>query len=202
MHIIDISSDIFRTEIYKDDPSPVLERQFDVEKRDAYTLSTLFMGLHTGTHVDAPSHYFEEGKKVNDLPLAMFIGECRVLEVPKQLITGADVDRYFPLKCPKRLLLKTNGQGGFDVSGAQELARRGVELIGIDSLSIAHHEDEEGGHKAFLRHDIAILENLQLEEVKQGDYFLIALPLKLDGVEASPVRAVLITDHIFWSGRR
>ena len=87
-------------------------------------------------------------------------------------------------------------------NAAEEIAFSGVKLIGTDAMSVGTHGAQVGPHVALLRENVAILENLELEHVKPGKYFLLAQPLKIGGAEAAPARAVLLADYIFWSGSK
>lgn len=201
MKIIDISREFFSCDIYPGDPEPRAERLASVGKDGDCNISAVHACTHTGTHADAPLHFLDGGTPIDGMPLDAFIGPCTVLEVPKGVITGEYVDRFFPKKC-KRLLIKGGGRAFFMDSSAEELASRGLLLIGTDSLSVGCKGNETAPHKAFLQGGTAILENLNLTDVKSGEYFLFAPPVLYDGLEAAPVRAVLIEDYIFWSGSK
>ena len=99
----------------------------------------------------------------------------------------------------ERLLLRSGGTAYFDKTGAEEAAYLGFKLIGTDSMSIGGSEDQTSPHRALLGDGVAVLENLNLNNVKPGRYFLIAPPVKIAGVDAAPVRAVLISGYMFWS---
>lgn len=198
MKIIDISKKFFSCDIYPGDPEPKKEFVSRIEDGAGCNLSTVFACVHTGTHVDAPLHFVTGGDEIDDLPLEPFIGECSVIEVPAGVITGEYVDAHFPKKC-ERLLIKGEGKAYFMDSSAQELAERGLLLIGTDSLSVGTQGDQVAPHRAFLQNGVAVLEGLDLSGVKPGNYFLFAAPVNYDGLEAAPARAVLIDDYIFWS---
>ena len=155
--------------------------------------------LHIGTHADAPLHFVQTGKSINQLPLDAFIGECQVIEVGEGRITGEYVNKFFP-RTQKRILIKSSGKAFFDKTGAEEAAFLGISLIGTDADSIGQvGGDETGPHRAFMDENVAILERLDLSGVQPGKYILVAQPLKIQGVEASPVRACLLDGYIFWS---
>ncbi len=201
MQIIDISRDITRCEIYPGDPDVKLEVVSTLAGGDNCNLSAIYTGLHNGTHADAPLHFIDGGDSIDKADLSAYIGECHVVEVPEGPVTGEYVNEYFPSDA-KRILVKGNGKAWFMESAAEELVFSGVRLIGTDSLSVGTHGCQTGPHVAFLREKAAILENLNLENVKPGKYFLLAQPLKIGGAEAAPVRAVLLADFIFWSGSK
>ncbi len=196
--IIDITKDLITTPVYPGDPEPELSVFSAIAGGDACNMARLTTTLHCGTHADAPLHFISGGAPINAAAPDRFIGECEVIEVPPGRITGETVDRLFPRR-PKRLLLKSNGLAYFEKTGAEEAAYYGYQLIGTDANSIGGAEDQTGPHRAILGENIAVLENLDLSQVKPGKYFLIAAPVKIRGVEAAPVRALLIDGHIFWS---
>ena len=196
--IIDITKDLVTTTPYPGDPAPELSVFSAIGSGDACNMARLTTTLHAGTHADAPLHFLQNGAPINAVAPERFIGECVVLEVSPGRITGEVVDRTFPSRC-ERLLLKSGGKAFFERTGAEEAAYLGYRLIGTDSNSIGSEEDQIRPHRAILGAGIAVLENLDLSGVKPGKYFLIAAPVKINGVEAAPVRALLIDGHIFWS---
>ena len=198
MELIDISRKFFQSDVYPGDPKPEAEILAEIGEISDCNLTAVHACSHTATHADAPLHFVDGGKTIDELPLKPYIGPCRVIEVPDGVITGDYVDRCFPKKC-ERLLIKGGGKAFFMDSSAQELAERGLLLIGTDSLSVGCKGNQAGPHKAFLLGGVAILEGLDLSGVEPGEYFLVAPPVCYDGLEGAPVRAVLIADHIFWS---
>ncbi len=201
MKLIDISRKFFSCEIYPGDPEPIAEQVCEIGEKSDCNLSAVHACVHTGTHADAPLHFIPNGESVEELPLEPFVGPCTVIEVPKGVITGDYVDRFFPKSC-QRLLIKGDGKAFFMDSSAEELVERGIKLIGTDSLSVGCKGNQTAPHKAFLQNGVAVLEGLDLSEVKPGNYFLFAPPVLYDGLEGAPVRAVLIEDYIFWSRKQ
>lgn len=200
MKIIDISRKFFSCDVYPGDPGPKAERLACIGEGGDCNITAVHASAHTGTHADAPLHFLSGGAAIDGMELDAFIGPCTVLQVPGGVITGEYVDKHFPKKC-KRLLIKGGGRAFFMDSSAEELSGRGLMLIGTDSLSVGCAGNETAPHKAFMQGGTAILEGLDLSEVKPGEYFLFAPPVLYDGLEAAPVRAVLISDYIFWSGK-
>ena len=198
MKIIDISRKFFSCDVYPGDPEPKAEQILSVKNGDGCNLSAVYSGVHTGTHVDAPLHFIDGGDSIEKLPLDAFVGPCRVISVPQGVITGDYVDRHFPDHC-ERLIIKGNGRAFFMDSAAEEAVRRGLKLIGTDSLSVGCKGNQVAPHKAFLGAGVAVLEGLDLSEVSPGEYFLFSAPIAFDGLEGAPARAVLIEDYIFWS---
>lgn len=196
--IIDITKDLIKTEPYPGDPEPRLSVFSALAKGDGCNMARLDTTLHCGTHADAPLHFINGGDTINEVPLDKFVGECRVIEVDTDRITGDYVDKFFP-KGEKRILIKSGGRAYFDKTGAEEAAYYGYCLVGTDSMSVGSSEDQSGPHKALLSEGVAVLENLDLSQVKPGKYFISAFPVKISGVEAAPVRAVLLDGYVFWS---
>jgi arylformamidase len=166
-------------------------------------VSALTLSPHTGAHADAPLHYDAEGAAIGALDLAPFLGRCRVIHA----IGCGPLVRWEHLAhalagLPERVLVRTYPQAPLDRFDAdlaafapdtvERLARLGVRLIGIDTASIDPADSKLlPSHQVIRRLGLRVLENLLLDDVAEGDYELIALPLKLSTADASPVRAVL-----------
>ena len=158
---------------------------------------------HSGSHADAPLHYDPQGLAMDAVALDTYIGPCLLLDVrhARGLVEPADIEAQLPAKV-ERVLLRTYAQfphqqwhSDFVAIAAatiELLASRGARLIGIDSPSIDPEQSKTlDAHHAVRRHGMAILEGLVLDDVPAGHYELIAPPLKLSGLDASPVRALL-----------
>lgn len=200
MRIIDISAGVIGAELYPGDPAPRVEALRSMSEGYECNVSALNFCVHTGTHADAPLHFLEDGAAIDDISPEAFVGPCRVIELRPGPITGENVNNLFPRDCD-RLLIKSGGKAWFMDSAAQEAAAMGYTLIGTDALSVGTKGSQTEPHRALLSSGIAILENLRLDCVEPGAYFLIAPPIKLDGLEAAPVRALLIPDIFAWGGR-
>ena len=200
MKIIDITKGIFTADVYPGDPEPSKTNFQSIENGDGCNLNGFFACCHAGTHADAPLHFVEGGKTIDEMSLAPFIGPCKVIDLPEGPITGEYVENNFPKGC-RRLLLKSEGKAYFLAPGAQAAADAGYLLIGTDALSVGTSGNQIAPHKAFLRREIALLEGLDLTDVKTGNYFLMAQPIKLEGLEAAPVRAVLIKGDFNWNSK-
>lgn len=165
-------------------------------------VSAITLSPHTGSHADAPLHYDAAGASIGEVPLDPYLGPCRVIHAIDvgALIEPRHVEHALH-DAPPRVLVRTyrHSPAGWDSqftafapSTIERLAARGVRLIGIDTPSIDPEQSKTlDSHQVVRRHGIAILESLVLDDVPAGDYELIALPLKLHGLDASPVRAVL-----------
>ena len=192
MKVIDISRELFSTPVYPGDPVPRRELVRRMELGDSYNLSGFYTGCHSATHVGAPRHFIDDGKTVDEMELSRFVGRCTVVAA-QGIVTGADIDRIMPY-CEKMLLFKGEGEAFLSTSAAFALASAGVTLVGTDAWSIGAPHAEEGPHVELLSAEIPILEGLDLSQVEEGTYTLLAFPLFLKGAEASPVRAVLLDE--------
>jgi arylformamidase len=176
----------------------------DLARGDSVTLSTLHATAHLGAHADAPCHYMTSGAGIDRRIVDFYLGRCQVMRVrlPRgSLIGPADLPGQI---VAERVLLAT---GTFpdptqfnrdfvalEPSLVDDLHVRGVRLVGVDTPSVDPFDSKDlPAHQAFFRHDMAILEGLVLDDVCEGLYELIALPLRLEGFDASPVRAILRT---------
>ncbi len=201
--IIDIS-----IKLHEDMPIYPGNQGFEVEHGESGTsyISTLKFGSHTGTHMDAPAHAFEDGDGVNEVKLQRCIGECKVLDMTHiEFGSGIEIKdlKGKHIDTGDRILFKTqNSKRGDDdfykdfiyleSEAAEFLASRDPALVGIDYLSIKKKgRNDNAAHTAFLSKGIPILEGLDLSKVQPGAYNLIAMPLKMENLDGSPVRAVL-----------
>lgn len=165
-------------------------------------VSKITLSTHTGAHCDAPSHYDVAGKAIDEVDLATYIGPCRVIHcLGVAQVLPEHVAPYLQA-IPARVLLRTYAQApqmrwdaGFaSIAPAtiDLLAQNGVKLVGIDTPSLDPQDSKSlDAHLCIRQHQMAILESIVLDDIAAGDYELICLPLKLAGLDASPVRAIL-----------
>ncbi len=166
-------------------------------------VSAITLSPHVGAHADAPLHYDPHGLPIGAVPLDTFIGPCRVIHaIGLGALVQPDHIAHAMADLPPRVLVRTyarmpqtafdNHLPAFAPETVEMLADRGVVLIGIDSASIDPASSKTlDSHQVIRRRGLRVLENLLLDDVPEGDYELIALPLKLTTADASPVRAVL-----------
>lgn len=164
-------------------------------------VNALTLSPHTGAHADAPLHYAAGGEAAGALDLTPYLGPCRVIHcLDRGPLVKPEHIAHALTELPPRVLVRTSriASQSWDAFTAYAddtialLASRGVLLVGIDTPSV-DPGDSQGlpAHHQLLRHGLRVLENLVLDAVPEGDYELIALPLKLMTADASPVRAVL-----------
>jgi arylformamidase len=182
--------------------------QLDAVKRladgDSANVSLLHVGTHTGTHVDAPSHFIPGGTSVDELPLDLLVGPARVIEIPGRRGIGRQelIEALQP--GDERVLIKTGnavlwGSSAFDPEyahvtgdGAQYLVEAGVRVVGVDYLSVeGFHAPGAPAHHALLGAGVLIIEGLKLDDVAPGVYELICLPLPVEGADGAPARVLL-----------
>lgn len=193
MKIIDISRDILNCDVYSGDPIPRVNAHTSLENGDKFNTNCLDFCLHTGTHIDAPLHCLYGGKSVDKIYLDMFAGECTVKAFFESVMTGEDAEAYLP-KGVKRIFIKGYGKTKLDRSAAYALTAMGVEVVGIDSITIGTDLDDYEVHRQLLMNGVVIIEGLNLNDVPSGEYKYSAFPLKISGVEASPCRALLFKE--------
>jgi arylformamidase len=208
MHIYDISLTISpKLPVWPDDPPIAIERVSDIAAGDDANVSRVNMGVHSGTHVDAPLHFLAEGDPVDQLDLKTLTGRAYVLDLTDIDLIDAQAlkEAEIPART-RRILFKTRNselwsQGetrfqenfvAISADGAQFLVDRGVRLIGVDYLSVAPYDDGITTHKILLSAGVAIIEGLNLSHVDQGRYTLYCLPIKISESDGSPARAILI----------
>jgi len=183
-------------------PLEVHERR-RMSRGDDVNATALTMSVHAGTHLDAPFHFLPDGTGIDALPLERFIGPAMVHAVDAdRYITEAHVDAI-PLDGVTRVLFKTRNSQllkrreydpnflAFSLEAARALVARGVDLVGLDYLSVAHADEQVPVHRAFLDHGVVLLEGIDLSEIRPGRYELICFPLRLRGLDGAPCRAVL-----------
>jgi arylformamidase len=182
--------------VYPGDIRPV----FHQEDAGKYLISSLSMSSHTGTHIDAPSHYLKTGETIDTLSFESIIGTCRVLEVCEtgNLISRDQIEGR--IEGEKRILLKTSFSGktvfsesypSLSLEAAECLISCGVRCVGIDSPSIESYNCDGNVHRYLLKNNCIIIELLDLTGVPEGIYEMIALPLRFKDLDGSPARVIL-----------
>ena len=193
------------------DPGVRLERTSKMEDGESANVTHMSMGVHTGTHVDAPFHFLGGNTDtVESLALDVLTGPALIVYLPDVAmdISVADLEAADIPKDTNRLLFKTSNSNwwaagnntfqedflALDVEAAKWLVQRGVKLVGVDYLSVAPYRDGVPTHRALLGAGIIALEGLDLSAVDPGEYTLYCLPLKIEGSDGAPARAILVGD--------
>lgn len=193
--------------IYPGNPEIDITLQQAVAKGAGANVSLIRFGSHTGTHADAARHFFDDGQPVDQIPLDRLIGRALLLSFPDQLRSiGAAELKAHDLKGHTRVLLRTRNSELLSKNdfapdytylapdGAEYLVDKGVELVGVDYLSIEQfHSGHHRTHRTLLAKSVVIVEGLDLSAPPPGEYQLVCLPLRIEGCDGAPARAVLIT---------
>ncbi len=206
-HIIDISWPISTVMTAYKDKSVVDVQEVKNFAVDGARETTVRLSCHSGTHIDAPSHFLKNGKTIDQLQLQNVIGACVVFDITD---CSEGITRDFLLKYDDIIqegsivLFKTSNSDlsatdtfntqfiYLQASGALYLAEKKIKAIGIDYLGVERNQPGHPTHKALMNADITVIEGLRLGHVKPGSYFFIALPLYFVGLEAAPARAILM----------
>jgi arylformamidase len=209
VEIIDITAPVSPESVmWPGDEPPSRKFTSHTDRGDPSTVSRWDLSAHTGTHADARMHFIPGGWTMESLELSRCVGPCRVVDLTHREghVRRTDLEAA-EVAGTTRLLLKTRNseQGSLDREGfvedyaaisleaAQYLVEIGVEMVGVDYLSVEPFEDKEfNTHHALLGADVVVFEGLVLAGVEPGEYFLACLPLKLVGSDGSPVRAILM----------
>ena len=195
MKIYDISQEVFGCEVYPDDPMPEKTTLRSMEKGEVYNLTAFRMGAHNGTHIDAPFHFIQDGKTVDEICLEAFVGMSYVAE-HRGIVTGDDAAEITEKakkqnpEAAKRILIK--GDAEVSLEAAKVFASSDLLLLGNESQTIGPKNAPMAVHLALLGAKVILLEGIRLSEVPEGVYLLNAAPLNLSGADGSPCRAVLI----------
>lgn len=204
MKIYDISTLIHPDMIVyknKEEKKPVITVVSDYEKGTSYE-SRALLDMHVGTHMDAPLHMVKDGETIDNQDLHKCVTKCKVFDLSqvKEKINMEDIKK-FKIEENDFIIFKTRNSFAkeFDfkfvfisTEVAEFLAEKKIKGVGIDALSVERDQPNHETHEALLTNNIAILEGLNLKDIKEGEYFLIALPLKIKGAEGAPSRAILI----------
>jgi arylformamidase len=192
--------------VWPGDPSVQLAQESHPsrDRTHAVRLTEIRMGSHTGTHIDAPFHMIEDGKRLHEFPLATLAGKATVVEIPDAASIRRAQLEGFSWSGVERVLFKTENSrhwrdGSFyenfvylEPDAAGLLAERGLLLVGIDYLSIDRFQSESHPyHLVLMKRNIVILEGLNLAAVPPGEYTMFALPLNLQDADGAPARVIL-----------
>ncbi len=211
MKIYDLSVNINSNMLkWPSDPKIKVDKVSSIENGDIANVSSLSMGSHTGTHIDAPYHFNINGKKVDEIDLNDLIGTVLVVEVYNKKSIDYDDIKELELDKYKRIIFKTDNTinglmrkeefderyVSLDISAAEFLVQHNVKVVGIDYLSIESYTAKVPEvHRLLTKNNVIIIEGLNLSEVDSGEYLLIAMPIKIKGCDGAPSRIALIKDY-------
>jgi arylformamidase len=203
---IDVSVPLHTGMVHWPDNPPVsIERELNMDRGDVCNVSKMSMGVHTGTHMDAPIHFIHGGNGIDQMPLTASIGRARVIEIGDTVSIKLEELAGHNIQRGERILFKTRNSARCWQSddfvedfvyiaheAAQYLAALGVQTVGVDYLSVGgSHVDGPETHQALLGGGVWIIEGLNLSQVEPGIYDLICLPLRIVGGDGAPARAIL-----------
>ncbi len=195
MKIIDISQEVLSCKVYEGDPSPKANKIIDMADGGVYNLSALSLCAHNGTHIDAPLHFFSDGRSIDEMSLEHFVGECFVAGHNGE-VSATDACEMLAkarkVGADKRILIK--GNATVTEEAAMVFANAEILLLGNESQSVGPENAPMTVHKILLSKNIALLEGIVLENAKEGRYILNCAPLNIKGFEGSPCRAILIEE--------
>ena len=193
MKIIDISQEVLSCKVYEGDPAPKANKIIDMEDGGVYNLSALSLCAHNGTHVDAPLHFFQDGRSIDEMALEHFVGECYVAEHSGDVLISDALEileKASKSGAEKRILIK--GNATVTEEAARVFADAEILLLGNESQSVGPIDSPMAVHKILLSKDIVLLEGVVLDKAREGRYILNCAPLNIKGFEGAPCRAILI----------
>jgi arylformamidase len=195
--------------VYPEDPRVIIEN-FSLDKNNSPSVSRISFGSHTGTHVDAPRHFFKNGKSLDKIPPEVFIRPCVVYDIGNAEKITASIIKSLKIQNEERVLFKTKNSMLWKKKikkfvenyvylapdAAEYLVSSGVKVVGIDYFSVdSFHDKECPIHKILLSAGVLILENLNLSDVPAGKYELICAPLRIKNSDAAPARVFLVSNR-------
>ena len=190
MKIYDISQELFGCAVYPGDPQPEKFVTLNIKNGDVCNLTAFKMCAHNGTHVDAPFHFYADGKTIDQVDLDRFIGWAYVVEHEGDISADDAKNILKAANGCERVLVK--GKAVVTKEAAQVFAEARIKLFGNESQTVGPIDAPKEVHLIMLGAEIVLLEGIRLEKVPVGKYFLNALPLNLGGADGSPCRATLL----------
>ena len=196
MKIYDISQELFSCVVFPGDPAPKREVLSSMKDGALYNLTALSLCAHNGTHVDAPYHFIQDGKTVEQLPLEKTVGWAYVTQ-ESGTITAQDAERILTKAkeahsdAYKRILI--GGKATVSEEAARVFAAAGIDLVGNESQTVGPEDAPMQVHLTLLGAEVVLLEGIRLGDVPTGVYLLSAAPISLAGSDGAPCRAILIS---------
>ncbi len=195
MTIYDISQEVFSCRVYPGDPAPERRMLSRIDEGAVCNLSAFSMCAHNGTHIDAPLHFLDDGKAVDQIDLRATVGMAYVWEHSGSILYEdakriLETARAEDPQAAKRILIK--GKATLTEEAAELFAASGILLFGNESQTVGPEDSPMQVHLTLLSREVILLEGIVLEKVPEGGYLLCAAPLNLSGADGSPCRATLI----------
>lgn len=193
MKIIDISRVAQDAPIYPGASPIQVERGYDMHKGAPFNASMITAGSHMGTHADANCHFLKDSTiGIDQMELSLYYGPCRVITVPEKTPISRSVLEGKIDNC-ERLVIHSGGYSYLTIDAADYIVEKGIRTVVTDAWSVAPLDNEAKIHEAIMAPGLAVVENVVLDGVEDGEYTLCAFPIKVGGCDGAPVRAVLIT---------
>ena len=190
MKIYDISQEVLSCAVYPGDPAPEKRTILATQNGDICNLTAFSMCAHNGTHIDAPFHFLQNGKTVDQMDLSHFVGDCYVARHEGD-VTAADAAQILANACGDQRILIA-GKATVTAEAAEVFAAGNIKLLGNESQTVGPEDGPMQVHLILLNREIVLLEGVVLNDVPEGHYFLNAAPLNLAGCDGAPCRAYLI----------
>ena len=195
MRIIDISQELFSCAVFPGDEPPVRKVLGTIENGNICNLTAFSMCAHNGTHVDAPYHFLQNGKTIDQIDLSAFVGKCYVARYEGDITEDRAVSimkaaRAADPESAKRILI--GGDVTVTIDAAKVFSKAGILLLGNESQTVGPIEAPAEVHYELLGSEVVLLEGIRLNGVEEGIYFLNAAPINLGKSDGAPCRAVLI----------
>ncbi|WP_044975180.1 cyclase family protein [Ruminococcus sp. HUN007] len=191
--IIDISQEVFTCNVFPGDPQPVRNQVMKISDGEICNLTEIQMCAHNGTHVDAPYHFIDSGRTIDQMGLDPYVGRCYVARHTGD-VTAADagsiMEKANAADAAERILIA--GKATVTADAAKVFAEAGVKLLGNESQTVGPEDAPKEVHLILLGSEVVLLEGVVLKSVEEGSYFLSAAPLNLGGSDGAPCRAYLI----------
>ena len=191
--IIDISQEVFTCNVFPGDPQPEGTRVMSIPKGDICNLTEIKMCAHNGTHVDAPFHFIDGGRTIDQMGLEPYVGKCYVA-VHNGNVSAEDarmiMEKAKAADSAERILIA--GKATVTAAAAKVFAEAGIKLLGNESQTVGPEDAPKEVHLILLGAEVVLLEGVVLDNVEEGSFFLSAAPLNLGGCDGAPCRAYLI----------
>jgi len=194
MKIIDISRTVQDAPIYPGASPANVDRVYNMQDGAPFNASMITAGSHMGTHADANCHFLKDSTTgIDKMDLSLYYGPCRVITVPEKALIAKEALEGKIDDC-ERLIINGGGYSYLTKEAADYIVNKGIKTIVTDAWSVAPLDNEAEIHQTIMTEGIAVIENVILDAVEDGEYTLCAFPIKIGGCDGAPVRAVLISE--------